>query len=311
MSSFFDKKIEFLRGVGAQRAAVVNKEINIFTFGDLLEYYPFRHEDRTQFHLISQITADMDAAHVKGRIRSIEKIGEKFKQRLVAQFTDGTGDIELVWFQGVAWMEKRLKENADYVIYGKPALFNGRYSISHPEIDPLTQENSQRGYFQPVYPLTEKLRRRYIDGKMIGGWMKTLIEQALPHIRETLPASLIKKYRLISKQEALYHIHLPLNFDALHQANRRLKFEELFYNQLRLVMNKLTRREDYPGQVFGNTELVTDFYENHLPFELTNAQVRVVKEIVRDFRSGRQMKLGTRRIHAYGGNLPTGSFDYI
>lgn len=289
MSSFFDNKIEYLRGVGPQRAELLNKELNLFTYGDLIEYYPFRHEDRTQFHLLSQINAEMPAAHVKGRIRKIEKIGEKFKQRLVVQFTDGTGDIELVWFQGVAWMEKRLKENANYVIYGKPTLFNHKFSISHPEIEPLTQQNSEKGYFQPVYPLTEKLRRKYIDGKMIGGWMKTLMEQAIPHIRETLPVSLVKKYRLISKQEALYHIHLPLNFDTLHQANRRLKFEELFYNQLRLVMNKLTRREDYPGQVFENTTLVTDFYENHLPFELTNAQVRVVKEIVRDFRSGRQM----------------------
>lgn len=289
MASFFETKIEFLRGVGPQKAELLNKELNIFTFGDLIEYFPFRHEDRTQFHFIEDIRADMDAAHVKGRVRFMEKLGEKFKERLVVEFTDGTGTIELIWFQGIAWAEKRLQINGEYVIYGKPTIFGSKFSISHPEIEALTPQNSQVGYFQPVYRLTEKLRKRFVDSKQIAKWMRTLVEQALPHINETLPTSLVQKYRLISKQEALYHLHLPLNANTLHQANRRLKFEELFYNQLRLIKQKLIRRDEYEGQIFTNTSLLTNFYENHLPFQLTNAQKRVVKEIIQDMRSGKQM----------------------
>lgn len=287
--SFFDTKIEFLKGVGPQRAELLNKELNIFTYGDLIEHFPFRHEDRTEFHTVRDIHAEMEAAHIKGRVRYIEKLGEKYKERLVAEFTDGTGTLELVWFQGVSWMEKKLQVNGEYVIYGKPTFFGGKYSISHPEIEVLTPQNSQKGYFQPIYSLTEKLRKKYIDSKAISGWMKSLMELALPHIKETLPTELVRKYRLISKQEALYHIHLPLNKDTLHQAYRRLKFEELFYNQLRLVKQKLVRREDYEGQVFSKTQLLTDFYQHHLPFQLTNAQARVVKEIVADMRLGKQM----------------------
>lgn len=288
--SFFDTPIEKLRGVyPAQKAELLQKELNIFTYGDLLEHYPFRHEDRTKFHIIRDLDENMPAAQIKGRLRSFEKIGEGAKERLVAQFTDGTGTIELTWFQGISWLEKNLRPQSDYIIYGKPAIFGSRWQMTHPEMDLITPENEKGGYFQPVYPLTEKLRRKFIDSKTISRWMKTLLEMAVPYIRETLPTSLVQKYRLISKQEALYHIHLPLNAEALRQAERRLKFEELFYNQLRLIKQKLLRKQEYAGQVFPKTNLLTEFYEKYLPFDLTNAQKKVIREIFADLRSGKQM----------------------
>lgn len=290
MTSFFDTPIERLRGVyPPQKADLLKTELNIFTFGDLLEHFPFRHEDRTTFHKIKDLHENMYAAQIIGRIRTYSKLGEGSKQRIVAEFTDGTGTMELTWFQGLTWVEKTLRVHGEYVVYGKPSSFNGRFQITHPEMDVLTPENARGGGFQPIYPLTEKLRRKFIDSKQISKWMRTLLEQALPHIRETLPLSLIQKYRLIPKADAIYHIHLPVNQNALHQAQRRLKFEELFYNQLRLIKQKLIRKHDYAGQIFTKTTLLTEFYKKHLPFELTNAQKRVIKEAFEDMRSGKQM----------------------
>ena len=288
-TSFFDTKIEFLKGDGPSKGEILNKELSIFTFGDLIEYYPFRHEDRTQFHQISELNEGMVAAQIKGRLRSWEKIGEGSKARLVGQFTDGTGTMELTWFQGISWMEKNLRLQGDYIIYGKPSMFARTWQIQHPDMDILTPENERVGHLQAVYPLTDKLRKKYIDSKQISKWMKTLLESAVTNIRETLPASLVQKFRMISKQEAIYHIHLPINQEALRQATRRLKFEELFYNQFRLIKQKLIRKHDYAGQVFEKTQLLTEFYQKHLPFALTNAQKKVIREIFHDMRSGKQM----------------------
>lgn len=290
MTSFFDTKIERLRGVyPPQKAELLNTELQIFTYGDLLEHYPFRHEDRTSFHRINELREDMNAAQIKGRLRTFGRVGEGNKERLTAEFTDGTGTIELTWFQSLTWVEKTLRVNGEYIVYGKPNSFNGRFQITHPEIDVITPENINGGGFQPIYPLTEKLRRKYIDSRQISKWMRTLLEQALPHVKETLPTSLVKKFRLISKADALYHIHLPINQEALRQAQRRLKFEELFYNQLRLIKQKLIRKVDYEGQIFTKTDLLTEFYSKHIPFDLTDAQKRVIREIFTDLKSGRQM----------------------
>ncbi|MCP9767784.1 ATP-dependent DNA helicase RecG [Lacihabitans sp. LS3-19] len=289
MSSFFETKIELLRGVNAQKAEWLNKELGIFTFADLIEYYPFRHEDRTQFHKISEISEDMFAAQIIGRIVSVELVGGTGKQRLVATFRDGTSHMELVWFQSISYFQKFLKPNAEYVIYGKPVWFGGNFSITHPEIDLLTANNNKKGYFQSIYSLTEKLRKQYIDSKTISIWIKNLLDIADPYINETIPASLCAKYRLIPKNYALRWLHVPRSFEELHQAQRRLKFEELFYNQLRLIKLSLVRKNDYAGQVFQKTTLLTEFYTNHLPFDLTNAQKRVVKEIFEDLKSGKQM----------------------
>ncbi|GGM79653.1 ATP-dependent DNA helicase RecG [Dyadobacter beijingensis] len=286
---FFDTKIEFLKGVGPQKAALLNQELNIFTFGDLIQHYPFRHEDRTVFHKLSDLNEQMTAAQVKGRLREFTVIGEGNKKRLVGIFQDGTGFLELVWFQSISWYEKWLKRGGEYVVYGNPVLFGGKWSITHPEIEVLTQENASAGHWQPIYPLTEKLRKKFLDSKALGKMVRSLLEIAHPHIRETLPEPLVQKYKLISKAQALWHFHLPDNARALHQAQRRLKFEELFYNQFRLIKNKLLHKTEYPGLVFDKTLLVKEFYEQHLPFKLTGAQIRVLHEIHEDLKTGKQM----------------------
>jgi ATP-dependent DNA helicase RecG len=158
MSSFFDTKIEFLKGVGPQKASLLGEELGIFTYGDLLEHYPFRHEDRTQFHRINELNDQMQAAQIKGRLRSLDKIGEGKKQRLVGDFTDGTGILTLTWFQAITWLEKSLKPGNEYIVYGKPTLFGGNFQITHPEMDVLTPANENKGYFQAIYSLTEKLK---------------------------------------------------------------------------------------------------------------------------------------------------------
>ena len=288
-NNFFDTKLDYLKGVGPQRAALLATELQIFNYGDLIQYYPFRYEDRTKFHQIAELYEGMESAQIKGRLRNLDKVGEGFKARLTAQFSDGTGTMELTWFQGITWLEKHLRIGGEYVIYGKPAFFQGRPQMQHPEMDLLTPENERGGYFLPVYHLTEKLKKRYVDSKVIAAAQRNLLEQAYPQIRETLPQEIISKFRMVSKRDAVYNIHLPQSDQWLHQAKRRLKFEELFYNQLRLIKQKLLRRVDYEGQVFTKSGSVTSFYKDHLPFKLTNAQKRVVREIFDDMRSGRQM----------------------
>ncbi|MCF0039388.1 ATP-dependent DNA helicase RecG [Dyadobacter fanqingshengii] len=286
---FFDTKIEFLKGVGPQKAALLNQELGIFTFGDLIQHYPFRHEDRTVFHKIKDLNDQLPAAQVKGRLREWTMTGEGNKKRLVAYFTDGTGILELVWFQSIAWYEKNLRPNTEYIVFGKPVAFGGRWSIMHPELDLITPENENGGFWQPIYPLTEKLRRKFVESRAISRMMKSLLEISRPHIRETLPDTLVQKYRLVSKADALWNFHLPQSAQWLHQAQRRLKFEELFYNQFRLIKNKLLHKTEYPGMIFNHTNLVKQFYEHHLPFTLTNAQIKVLAEIHEDLKTGRQM----------------------
>ena len=288
-NKFFETKIEFLKGVGAQKAALLNQELSIFTFGDLLQHYPFRHEDRTAFHRISQLNENMSAAQIKGRLREWTIIGEGGKKRMVAHFTDGTGILELVWFQGIPWFEKNLRPNTEYIVYGKPISFGGRWSITHPEIDLITHENEQGAGWIPIYPLTEKLRRKFIDSKVISKMMRSLLEQAKPYVRETLPENLVQKYRMVTKFDALWNFHIPQNQPWLHQSQRRLKFEELFYNQFRLLKNKLLHKTEFPGMVFGNVALVKDFYAHHIPFQLTDSQIKVLQEIHDDLKTGKQM----------------------
>jgi ATP-dependent DNA helicase RecG len=288
-TNFFDTKIEFLKGVGPSRAATLNKELKIFTFGELVQYYPFRHEDRSTFQRINELNETMPAAQLKGRIRSMVVIGEGHKRRLTVEFTDGTGVVEFVYFQSIDWHLKHLKEGGEYIAYGKPQRFGQRFNFSHPELETLNPENEHGGYFQPIYNLTETLRKKHLDSRFLSKTMRTLLEQAMPHFRETLPEELVRKYRLLSKADAMWHIHLPESAAWLNQAMRRLKFEELFYNQLRLLKNKILQKNEYPGQIFSNLELLKTFYQNHLPFALTNAQKKVLREIHEDFKTGKQM----------------------
>jgi len=289
MTSFFERSIEFLKGVGPQKGELLKKELEIFTFADLLQYYPFRYEDRTRFYKINQVREDQAYIQIIGKFVSFQTVGVGSKQRLVGQFADETGVIELVWFQGVKWVKSRVAVGVPYIVFGKPTRFGSKYNIAHPEVEPLTEKSKQGSYLHPVYTTTEKLKRRFIDSKAISKMMKMLLIEAVNHINETLPPAITQQYRLMDKKSALVQIHFPRNTQELQKAQYRLKFEELFYIQLRLLKLKITRIESFPGIRFDNSELLNEYYNKHLPFELTGAQKKVVKEIYQDFRSGKQM----------------------
>ena len=287
--SFFDTSIEFLKGVGPQRAALLQKELNLFTYGDLIQYYPFRHEDRTKFYTIKEINETMPFVQIKGRVSSIGIVGGGFKKRLVASFTDGTGILELVWFQGINWALEKIKPGVEYVVFGKPNRFGKTLSVAHPEMEPVSAKSEKGGFLQPVYSLTEKLKTRHIDSKFISKLQQEILRAAQPHIRETLPDGLLKKHNFLSKKAALLNIHFPQHLEQLAQARQRLKFEELFFIQLQLLKLKLVRQENFKGQIFKDTAILTTFYKLHLPFTLTEAQKRVIREIYQDMKSGKQM----------------------
>lgn len=289
MASFFETPIEYLKGVGPQRASSLNKELNLFTYGDLLQHYPFRYEDRTKFYLIGELTEEMPNVQVKGVIKKKELIGVGTKKRLVARLADESGDMDLVWFQGIKWTIDKIAVGASYVAFGKPARFGSKFNMAHPEIEPLTERSVQSASLHPVYPLTERLRSRHIDSKFISKLQRQLLDLAGDKIRETLPSSLLASEKLLSKSDAIVNIHFPENHSKLSQAQARLKFEEFFYVQLRLLKLKLVRQDKFKGQVFQNSDLLTGFYNEHLPYPLTTAQKRVIKEIYTDLRSGKQM----------------------
>lgn len=287
--SYFDTSIEFLKGVGPQRAALLQKELNLHTFGDLIQHYPFRHEDRTRFYKIQEVKEEMPHVQLKGKITDFQIIGGGFKKRLVGTLEDETGALELVWFQGINWVLQKIKPGIEYVVFGKPNRFGNKVSIAHPEIEPITPGNERGGFLQPVYPVTEKLKARYVDSKFIARLITDVLKSAKSHVRETLPASILQNNKLLDKQTALAGIHFPKNHDQLAAARHRLKFEELFYIQLRLIKMKLVRQEKYKGLVFSDTAILTKFYKEHLPFPLTEAQKRVIREIYADLKSGKQM----------------------
>lgn len=231
----------------------------------------------------------MPFVQLRGKITSLEMAGTGFKKRLTGKFSDGTGTLELVWFQAIPWVLQKIKPGIDYVVFGKPNRYGKTFSIAHPEIEPLVSQQEKTGHLQPVYPLSEKLRVRRIDNKVLSKLQQELVRIAAPHIQETLPGYLLKKFNFIEKREAMINIHFPVNFEKLAAAQTRLKFEELFYLQLRLLKLKLVRYEKYRGEVFNDTGLLTQFYNQHLPFTLTEAQKKVIREIYLDMKTGHQM----------------------
>lgn len=289
MAGFFETKIEFLKGVGPQRAQLLNKELRIFTFGDLIQHFPFRYEDRSRIHKIKDLNASMPYVQIRGFIRSFEISGRPHRQRLLAHFFDDSGEIDLIWFQGAKWIVRKLKPGIEYIVFGKPNLFNSRLYIGHPEMDVPSEDQPEHLFLQPVYPATEKLKSKYVDSKTISKLQKELLVKALPHIQESLPEDLISTYRLLERRKAYRYIHFPGDQKQLAAAQFRLKFEEFFFVQLRLLKLKIARYNKYKGHVFRNTALLTDFYHNYLPFELTQAQKRVIREIFHDMKSGHQM----------------------
>ena len=284
--------IEYLKGVGPQKGEILKKELSIFTYADLLHHYPFRYIDRTRFYKIKELNGELPAIQVIGRLISKEIVGEKRARRLVAQVKDDTGILELVWFQSIAWIDKNLKIGSAYIVFGKPTVFNSRISISHPEIELYTSQEKKQGNLtlQPVYSSTEKLKQFFLDSKGIQRLQGALLEVALHEISETIPLYLLKKHHLIGRKEALLQIHFPANAQSLKDAISRLKFEELFFIQLKLLKNKLLRTQKYKGLVFDKVgDKFNTFYSEKLPFDLTGAQKRVVKEIRLDTQRPVQM----------------------
>jgi ATP-dependent DNA helicase RecG len=286
---FFETPIEYLKGVGPQRAALLNKELSIFTFGHLLQHYPFRYEDRTRFYKISELTENMPAVQLIVRITAREIIGAGSKKRLVAHAEDETGTMELVWFQGIRWVSEKLKPGIPYVVFGTAVRYGKKFSMAHPEFEPQTEANTKAGFLQPVYPLTEKLRAKYFDSRAISKLQRELLALAKDKIRETLPNRLLSRHNLVDKRTALLNIHFPQTHDLLAKASQRLKFEELFYIQLRLLKLKLVRQQKSLGFAFTDVTLLTRFYNEFLPYQLTDAQKKVIREIYTDMKSGKQM----------------------
>lgn len=289
MTGYFAQGLDYIKGVGPQRAELLKKELGIFTIGDLIQHYPFRHEDRTRFYKIREIKDAEAYVQITGQLTSMGLVGSPRKQRLVAQFSDGESSMELVWFQGVKWIREHIKTGVPYVIFGKPTRYGSKFNIVHPEMDVLTEANQAGGRLVPVYHTTEKLKKQGIDSRFFNRTLQTVLPTAVKFIHETLPDSLIHQYRLMDKVSAIARIHFPENLQQLDEARRRLKFEELFYIQLQILQLKGTRTEAHPGIVLDSSRLLTEYYEKHLPFELTGAQKRVIKEIYADLRSGKQM----------------------
>jgi len=287
-----DRPIEYLKGIGPQRAEVLKKELNIFLYKDLLTYFPFRYVDRTKFHTISQASDEMSFIQLRGFLLKMELIGQKNTKRLVVLFKDNTGIIELVWFKSYNWVSKQLKLGAEYIVFGKPSLFNGKFNIPHPEISIITEDLLKlQSAFQSVYNSTEKLKLFGLDSEGIRKAQRNLLIQLqITDIQENLSNELINDYHLMSRFEAFKFIHFPNSNKQIKEASLRLKFEELFYIQLRLLKINKIRANTVKGFVFSKVGILfNDFFKLHLPFELTNAQKRVIKEIRLDMGSGRQM----------------------
>ncbi len=290
-SNFLQTPIEYLKGVGPNRADLLKKELGIYTFQDLINLFPNRYLDRTQYYKIGQIQQTNAEIQIVGKITHLKSVEQKRGKRLVATFIDETGKMELVWFRGQKWIRENLKLNTPYVIFGKANRFNNVYSMPHPEMELLTDhEKSIRSAMQPVYPSTEKLGNSGITNRVINTLMQSLFTDAKNGFAETLSLPLINGLKLLPKSEALFNIHFPKNSTLLAKAQYRLKFEELFYIQLQLLRKNMLHKSKIKGYTFDRVgAYFNDFFKEHLPFELTGAQKRVIKEIRKDMGSKAQM----------------------
>lgn len=283
--------IKFLQGVGPQRAAILEKELGIRSFKDLLYYFPYKYVDRSRLYLVREIDGNMPYIQLRGRILSFETFGEGRQRRLVGHFTDGTGVVDLVWFQGLKYVEGRFKANEEYIVFGKPTVFNGRINVAHPDIDPADSLKLSEMGLEPYYNTTEKMKRHNLHSHAVEKLMKNLFHVLRGEtLDETLSPSMVAACHLMPLSEALYNIHFPRNPELLRKARYRLKFEELFYVQLNILRYTKERRNKFRGLVFSKVgDIFNTFYSRNLPFELTGAQKRVIKEMRRDMRGGRQM----------------------
>lgn len=289
--TFLETPIEYLKGVGPERGKLLRNELNITCFGDLLSYFPFRYVDRTKFHKTTELDADMPYVQLKGKIISMQVLGKNRAQRLVAVFKDDYGMIDLVWFQGIKWLKNSIKTNVEYVVFGKPTVFNGKFNIAHPEVDEVNEENLKlQSSLQAMYNSSDKLKTRSLDSRGISKLVRAVLQSGAGKIPENLPADIISNQRFISREAAFYQIHLPSNPELLKKAEMRLKFDELFYISLTLLRQKSVNQKIYHGFRFGSIgEYFNTFYKTNLPFELTNAQKKVLKEIRTDVGSEKHM----------------------
>ncbi len=291
MSELAGVDIKFLAGVGPKRATILNKELSIYSYEDLLYHFPYKYIDRTKFYEISEIHSKLPYIQVRGKITAIEIVGEKRQQRLVAQFTDGTDVLELVWFKGIKYIKAGLKPDIEYIVFGKPSEFNRKINVVHPELEESASKNEKlNASLQAFYLTTERMKSSFINSKAIHKLQENVLKSLNGKIPETLTAALIKKLGLINLHDAIVQIHFPQNTEILKKATYRLKFEELFYIQLNILKMKMKRKVLYRGHQFskiGNN--FNQFFQNNLPFELTNAQKRVIKEIRKDVGTGKQM----------------------
>lgn len=291
MSDLAVRDIKYLPGVGPQRAELLDKELNIHSFRDLLYYFPYKYVDRSRLYYIHEIDGNMPYIQLRGEVLSFETVGEGRQRRLVGHFSDGTGVVDLVWFQGLKFVMGKYKAHETYVVFGKPTVFNGRINIAHPDIDPADELTLSNMGLQPYYNTTERMKRFNLTSHTLEKLIKNLL-QAIEReeIGETLSTRLIIAEKLMPLKEALVNIHFPQNPEQLRRAQYRLKYEELFYVQLNILRYAKERRYKFRGIVFERVgEIFNTFYKQHLPFELTGAQKRVIKEMRRDMGSGRQM----------------------
>ncbi|MNJ95019.1 ATP-dependent DNA helicase RecG [compost metagenome] len=291
MNNLLETPIEYLKGVGPARGELLRKELGIHKYGDLINLFPNRYIDRTRYYRINELQNSGAEVQVVGKVIHIKSVEQKRGSRMVATFTDGTGEMELVWFQGQKWIRENLKINMPYVVFGKCTSFNGVFNMAHPEMEPLAEhEQSLRSAMQPIYPSTEKLTQRGITNKVVNKVMQQLFIETQALFTETLPGYLVKELNLIPKNAALFNIHFPKSQELLARAQFRLKFEELFFIQLQLITKNLIRKHKIKGHPFDKVgDFFTNFYQNHLPFELTGAQKRVLKEIRNDMGQPAQM----------------------
>ena len=284
------RDIKYLQGVGPQRATLLNKELDIHSLHDLLYYFPYKYVDRSRLYYIHEIDGNMPYIQLKGQILSFETVGEGRQRRLVAHFSDGTGVVDLVWFQGIKYLMGKYKAHEEYIVFGKPTVFNGRINIAHPDIDPAKDLTLSAMGLQPYYNTTEKMKRAGLNSHALEKLMNNAFALLQGPLSETLSPNVVGENHLMSLDEAILNIHFPQNPEKLRRAQYRLKFEELFYVQLNILRYTKDRQRKYRGLVFERVgEVFNTFYSQNLPFQLTGAQKRVIKEIRKDMGSGRQM----------------------
>ena len=293
-----DKRaITYLPGVGPRKADILKKEAEIVSYEDLLYYFPYKYVDRSRFYTVSEVTGSMPYIQLKGKILFFDQVGEGRSKRLIGKFTDGTGTLDLVWFKGLNYVQDKLKVGVEYIVFGKPSEFGHIYNIVHPDVDPVEQAGQVANGLTPFYNTTEKMKKSFLNSRAIQNMQYTLLSSLNWNIPEILPQKILEKTQMISLSDALRNIHFPENVAKLRAAMLRLKFDELFFIQLNILRTARSRKLTLRGIPFPTVgHYFNTFYKDYLPFELTNAQKRVVREIRADMGSG----IGRLVVHASG-----------